>query len=172
MLPLPDPSLQFKDYDIDSPGLNHIFTPELWLEMLLPRVHLVGKRGRGVPSWHSGFRIRPCHCHGSGYCCGAGLILGLGPEFPHAMGVAKAKGGGDLQEEINVVILPSLSLCSARSVYLCLLIFHAHSHCPLREGRAVLQFMSKYDPFLNPSQSVLWIHASFPLVNSLMRPVR
>ena len=31
-----------------------------------------------VPWWLSGLRIQHCHCCGSGYCCWAGLISGLG----------------------------------------------------------------------------------------------
>ena len=32
----------------------------------------------GVPWWLSRLRIQHCHYCGSGYCCGGGLIPGLG----------------------------------------------------------------------------------------------
>lgn len=43
----------------------------------------------GVPWWHSGLKIRQCHCSSSGRCGGMSSILPR--EFPHATGPGEKK---------------------------------------------------------------------------------
>ena len=43
----------------------------------------------GVPWWCCGLSIQCCHCSGSIYCCGAGLIPGLGTSTCHGLGQKK-----------------------------------------------------------------------------------
>lgn len=42
------------------------------------RADLEVKKKTGVPLWHTGLRIWPCHSSGSGHCCSVGSIPGLG----------------------------------------------------------------------------------------------
>ena len=49
--------------------------------MVMAMRQKLGKREEpriGDPLWLSGLRIQHCHCNGLGYCCGMGLIPGLG----------------------------------------------------------------------------------------------
>ena len=46
---------------------------------------------QGIPWWHSGLRIQPCHCCSSYHCCGTGLIPSLGTSTCHRCSQKKKK---------------------------------------------------------------------------------
>ena len=49
------------------------------------------KVAKGAPWWLSGLRTQHCHCCGSGYCCGVGLIPGLATSTCYGCGQERVK---------------------------------------------------------------------------------
>ena len=78
---------------------------------------------QGIPWWHSGLRIQPCHCCSSYHCCGTGLIPSLGTSTCHRCSQKKKKkdeyNHGDFGKANKRVVLICHSSLNITSKQLC-----------------------------------------------------